>query len=133
LGPDIRVAARLLDEIEGKGAQASDEAGTDAQFQQQQMPPEKVAANVSENDQEADNGCAEESNRHELSGFFEVVAPDDADKILAGSFTKNIQLFDLLLRYRTNRQSAISRSSMSYSVSKPRGGGMRSRRRWRST
>jgi hypothetical protein len=40
------------------------------------------------------------------SRIFDAVAPDAAEKLLAASFTKNLQLFDLLLRYRTNRQNA---------------------------
>jgi hypothetical protein len=130
MGQGTQAAARVLDELEGKGAEASDEVGNPAQFQQQHTPSENgaeaaikspgdsvkfqqqpiradsVTGDATKSDREAENGIEEKADPSEPSRIFDAVAPDAAEEHLAASFTKNLQLFDLLLRYRTNRHNA---------------------------
>jgi hypothetical protein len=75
-------------------------------FQQQAVRAESVTRDAAESDRETENGFKEEADRGEPSRIFDAVAPDAAEELLAACFTKNLQLFDLLLRYRTNRQNA---------------------------
>jgi hypothetical protein len=104
----MRSALRLLDEIERGVVQADDEAGDTAQYQQQAAPVESVAECATQTAQEAGHGC-EDTNGRELSCLFEVVTRDDAEgnmfEGLEKSFTANIRLFNLLLRYRTNHEN----------------------------
>jgi len=120
---------RFLDAIEGKSVQASDEAdnpapfqhillsesgaeaatespGDSVQFQQQAIPAESVTPVAGRCDQETENGFKEQTDLGAKSRIFDAIAPDTADELLATNVTKNLRLFDLLLRYRTNRQSA---------------------------
>jgi hypothetical protein len=105
----LRAAIRLLDEIERGHAEADDDTVNPALSQQQPMLAESVAEGPTQTHQEAGDGRVEESNGRELSRLFEVITPDDSDcQIFADlekRFAANSQLFNLLLRYRTNSEN----------------------------
>jgi len=73
------------------------------------MLAESVAEGPTQTHQEARHGPIEETDGRELSRPFAVITPDDDDCAifadLEKKFTANSQLFNLLMRYRTNSEN----------------------------